>query len=126
MSSTPSPSGCPCRPRCPTKCASSWRCIPSRETGDPRSSTSPRPTTPGRALVPTARAPLGRGGPEMATVAELIESAIRLAHDCDHERAVRELIEQAGDRNCLEEVNDILIARVHKRPTDLDASRALN
>jgi hypothetical protein len=61
----------------------------------------------------------------MATVAELIDSAIRLAHDCDHERAVRELIEQAGDRNCLEEVNDILIARVHKRPTDIDASRAL-
>jgi hypothetical protein len=61
----------------------------------------------------------------MPSVAELVATAIRLAHDCDHERAVEQLIEEAGNRDCLEEVNDILIARVHNRPTDIDASRAL-
>jgi hypothetical protein len=61
----------------------------------------------------------------MPTVAELIDAAIRLAHDCDQDHAVQQLIEQAGNRHCLEEVNDILIARVHKFPTNIEFSRAL-
>ena len=61
----------------------------------------------------------------MATVAELVDAAIRLGHDCDRERAIAQLIEEAGNRHCLEEVNDILIARVHNQPTDTDASRGL-
>jgi hypothetical protein len=61
----------------------------------------------------------------MPAVEDLADAATQLARDDDRDRAVRRLLDLAGDRRGLEGLRDHFVDRLHGRSDDFDATRGL-
>lgn len=50
---------------------------------------------------------------------------MRLTTEADRDQAVERLIQEAGDRKCLEAARDLFVYRLHRRSDDFDATYGL-